>query len=268
MIQPTRNLAAMKPKGHWGARMNTGKLSEAAILVVGWGTPTHQDSKHGTLSESEQKRDPNVLRNQAHLAGWPSPQAHDTHERGNTMADHHHYPHDLSNAAEMAGWPTPRNEDSEQTGAHRGVPDTLNSAAKLAGWATPLEDDAANVNPKTSRRVEGGAGLAGQTQIALAGWSTPNAPRPHDTEASAGMDFTGQNQNWLGREVLGTKANSFTVATGSSDGSRLNPAFSLWLIAGDSVTPELIRTCPRGLVPSGRQGTRSLFRSPLSSSAR
>jgi hypothetical protein len=40
--------------------------------VSGWGTPTDQDAKHSSYSESEQKRDPNVLRNQVYKAGDPT----------------------------------------------------------------------------------------------------------------------------------------------------------------------------------------------------
>ncbi len=39
----------------------------------GWGTTTAQDAKHATLSPSEMKRDPAILRNQVHTAGWATP---------------------------------------------------------------------------------------------------------------------------------------------------------------------------------------------------
>jgi hypothetical protein len=182
------------------------------------------------------------------LAGWASPQASDWKNKSyswdTALSTGRQFP--------LAGWNTLRSTDGTKGGPNqsRGA---LSHDAVLAGWATPtkrdLKDGIASLetNPVNSR-----LGM----QIKLSGWSTPNAPRPHDTEASAGVDFLAQRQNWLGREVLGTKADSFTVATGASDGSRLNPSFSLWLIAGDSVTPELIATCPRGLVPSRRRATR------------
>jgi hypothetical protein len=50
-----------------------GTVPENALLgrvawLASWGTPTKQDARHGTLSPSQQNRDPNNLLNQAYLA--------------------------------------------------------------------------------------------------------------------------------------------------------------------------------------------------------
>jgi len=52
--------------------------SEAEKMkLVGWGTPIVQNSRHKTFSPSEQKRDPNCLHNQVHLAGWSTASSRD-----------------------------------------------------------------------------------------------------------------------------------------------------------------------------------------------
>jgi len=60
-----------------GAHRGKADTLNSASKLAGWGTPTSQDAKHASLSPSEQKRDPNVLRNQAHLAGWQTPMVND-----------------------------------------------------------------------------------------------------------------------------------------------------------------------------------------------
>lgn len=58
------------------------KLRDFAMLAqpipAGWQSPTVQNARHGSHSESEQGRDPNVLHNQVYLAaGWATPTAHE-----------------------------------------------------------------------------------------------------------------------------------------------------------------------------------------------
>lgn len=62
--------------GNYGTKMQV-MLGSQVRLLAGWGTPTVQDAKHSTLSPSEAKRDPNVLRNQVQLAGWATPSSRD-----------------------------------------------------------------------------------------------------------------------------------------------------------------------------------------------
>ena len=51
------------------SRAATGRTTEylgRTAQLTSWGTPTSQDAKHATFSASEMRRDPNILRNQAH----------------------------------------------------------------------------------------------------------------------------------------------------------------------------------------------------------
>lgn len=75
----------------------------------GWGTPTAQDAKHGSLSPAQEARDPNVLHNQAHLAsGWPTPQARDHKGAPNPGNELTHNARPLNEVARLtSGWPTP-----------------------------------------------------------------------------------------------------------------------------------------------------------------
>jgi len=45
--------------------------------LAGWGTPTAQAARHGSVSPAEEMRDPNNLWIQAHAAGWNTPAASD-----------------------------------------------------------------------------------------------------------------------------------------------------------------------------------------------
>jgi len=74
---------------------------------------------------------------------------------------------------------------------------------------TPQEDDASNVTPNPNRRL----GLYAQV------FPTPNTPRPHDNDNTAGMDYPSQNQFDLARAVGTTK-----------ESGALNPAWVEWLM--------------------------------------
>jgi len=110
------------------------------------------------------------------------------------------------------------------------------SAKGSTGWPSPNHNSTGVGN----QGREGGLNL--QTAATLAGWATPTSRDDKD----GASDLSNVPINSL----LGRQATLSTAATDAGDGSRLNVGFSLWLMAGDSVTPELIRTCPRGLVPS------------------
>jgi hypothetical protein len=67
--------------------------------MAGWGTPTGQDAKHATLSESEMKRDLNLLRSQVF----------------GTTASLSPAPMENGGGCQVAGWQTPNAMDGGQT---------------------------------------------------------------------------------------------------------------------------------------------------------
>jgi hypothetical protein len=160
--------------------------------------------------------------------------------------------------AKLAGWNSPRSTDGTKGGPNQSG-GALSHDATLAGWGTPAAQNAKHTSLSASEQKRDPNVL--HNQVHLAGWQTPTVPPPHDNEDSAGQDFPSQNQNHIGRQ-----AGASIAETDAGEGFRLNPAFSLWLIAGDSVTPELIETCPRGLVPSKRRAMRSSSNSRPNSS--
>jgi hypothetical protein len=223
------------------SRVATGRTTEylgrQVNQLAGWPSPT------STERSGQGERNVSLLQD-AKLAGWPSPvteEHRNTRANGNTKAGE-----TLDHAAKLTGWPTPRSEDSEFTGAHRGTPDTLNSASKLAGWGTPTDQDAKHSSLSPSEQKRDPNVL--RNQVYIAGWATPT--RKDDKDGASDLSNVPINS------LLGRQVTLSTAKTDATEGSRLNPAFSLWLIAGDSVTPVLIETCPRGLVPSGQPGTR------------
>jgi hypothetical protein len=160
----------------------------------------------------------------------------------------------LGATAQLAGWNTPRGTDGSK-GSPNQSGDTLSHDATLTGWGTPTSQDAKHSSLSESEQKRDPNVLRNQAH--LAGWATPIDRDWKDTE---GMSLTGINPDGSTRnrmDHLGRQAFLSTAKTDDTGGFRLNPAFSLWLIAGDSVTRELIATCPRGLVPSRRRGTQS-----------
>lgn len=100
--------ANARPYSERCGKPNGEQLNNAAVHLASWGTPTAQDAKHGNLSESEQSRDPNVLRNQIYLAAWPPPRATDamiarTPEGVAKEIERKKSPQDLIQAATLCG---------------------------------------------------------------------------------------------------------------------------------------------------------------------
>ena len=61
-----------------GAHRGTPDTLTSATRLTHWGTPTHQDAKHATMSPSELARDPGNLRAQAaNMATWATPTVRD-----------------------------------------------------------------------------------------------------------------------------------------------------------------------------------------------
>ena len=193
-------------------------LTEAARLT-GWPTPATQNADGGARQQWDD-RGWNTLHSVARLAGWPSPQAHDVTTRGNTEADNHYYPHDLSNAAHLAGWNSPRATDGAKGGPNQSG-GALSHDAHLAGWATPTVRD--------------------------------HKDSPNDSVMGVNPDGSPR----VRLDTVGRQARLSTAPTAGGGGFQLNPAFSLWLQTGDSAIHAVIASCPRGLVPSRPQATRS-----------
>ena len=102
----------MKPKGHWGAGMNTGSLSETAQLVS-WPTPVVQDAANA--------RNATAVRRNPESA----------HHSGTMLLD----------AVTMASWPTPQNRD------HKGAPGK--TARANGGFQASLPADIASASGPT-----------------------------------------------------------------------------------------------------------------------
>lgn len=99
----------------------------------------------------------------------------------------------------LSGWPTTTAGDAASTGnltANRksdapfnsGV--TMTDAATLSGWPTPCQQDGPNGGP-----AQGAGGLPGCAP--LVGWKTPNCPRSHDSDQSAGRVYPSKKQQDL-----------------------------------------------------------------------
>jgi len=75
---------------NYNAAGNTDSSRKTESLLAplgGWGTPTTQDSRHATFSDSQQQRDPNVLSNQVFMAGWATPTSRDSKDGACETAD-------------------------------------------------------------------------------------------------------------------------------------------------------------------------------------
>jgi hypothetical protein len=172
---------------------------------------------------------------------------------------------------DFTGWPSPTAKDRDSSGAsqprtathHPGT--TLTEAARMAGWPSPSWHDGRRpgADMKSTQRRN-----LNRDVVRLTGWGSPSS---RDWKDSSGMSIQGVNPDGsmrtrldqLGRQVVLSVA---PMADGGA--SRLNPGFSLWLMTGDGVIREVIRSCPQGSVPSRPQVTRSASRSRRNSFAR
>ena len=154
VIQPRRDLSKMKPKGHWGAGMNTGSLSETAQLVS-WPTPVVQDAANARNATAV-RRNPEsahhsgtMLLDAVTMASWPTPNATERemtaeeYRRRNTAlkaanANLGTLQLGLGTAVQMASWPTPQNRD------HKGAPGK--TARANGGFQASLPADIASAS--------------------------------------------------------------------------------------------------------------------------
>lgn len=204
--------------------------------LQGWGTPTVQDGRHATVSESEQNRDPNNLRIQVHTtAGWQTPKSatgkYQNGQDGKKWLN-------LEGEAELAGWPTPTSNKTTPQSRDNAC---LARDCALAGWNTPTTEDAGRNGTLEDYRkyVEEGqtSGSRLRAQAQAAGWATcssrdwkdtpgmaTEATNPDGTERTRLDQLPRQAQLASGPPPSGTNAE-----TGKPEGYLLNPHFSRWL---------------------------------------
>ena len=188
----------------------------------------------------------------AQLTGWPTPNAVEpegpadnpalfsvarrTKEPGKTTSN-------LGRMAHMAGWPTPnvpnggriatnaeRRGNSYYYGDRKTQVD-LEFIAQLTGWPTPTA-----AADKDQRSLNGAAMEANRksdanslgTTAQLTDWGTPQSRDWKDTGDQSNIPVDG----YLARQVLSIGETSDTppAPTESTGRSRLNPAFSRWLM--------------------------------------
>ena len=244
----------------------TGKrdcLSDVAKLSpspTGWGTPSARDGKDaGPAFEADPSIVPvgSRLPRQVMLAGWPSETASlaDKGVRSEEGAarefERRGAGADLPTVATLAvdGWQTPTLEDSGRNGSLEGWQKFTdeqqwsqcrlrNQIHTLAGWGSPRSSETGRCrSPEAlARAKERGGSVAAEDQVhLLAGYPTPAAqefePRDIDNMMArrAEQRAMGRNGNGFGL-TLGPTTESSPAPTARRVASRLNPAFSLWLM--------------------------------------
>lgn len=165
-------------------------------------------------------------------------------------------------------WPTPNagpQNDQDSTWQERravakakhgnnGFGLTLVDAVTLTGWATPAARDwksESATDEFNEKRWDHPRGKPLSAQATLAGGKTPNAPRAHDSDNTAGGGYSSKKQQDLPDQTVlvvgGEVLNGSTVPARST--GQLNPAFSRWLMGlpaeWDDCAPTVTRSSRR-----------------------
>lgn len=139
----------------------------------------------------------------------------------------------------LAGYPSPRASDGTRTvwnpspGGGNVQLDRM-VGTWLSGWASPTGQDAHNASGPSQQERNS---LPLNAEVLLAGWGTPAVSDNRDVRYSYGNRNTegkpySVNLRLAGEVQLasGATSSSCPAGTAKSDGRRLNPHFSLWLM--------------------------------------
>lgn len=184
---------------------------------------------------------------------------------------------DLNFVAKLVGWPTPMaGAEATDENNRAGNTDYSRAVESLAGWATPMGGDAKDARNETAnRRTVPPTGIhAGQTLVdQVTGWPMAGWPTPKVEAVRTGRDSLLREGHWsamaleqvaelsvgmvpreleganlTGKRALppGSTPSPYPAATARHAASRLNPAFSLWLMGylPARLTRRWITCCP------------------------
>lgn len=232
---------------------------------TGWPTPRAEDSEQ----TGAHRGNADTLNSASKFAGWPTTAERDW--RDGRSNQHGKNARPLNEVAEMAGWATPRVTNNGNIGnPERGTDGkarledqcfavaglNLEGQVDLAGWHTPdTKPDRPNANSNCVNTVPGLG-----NQALLAGWTTPNVPnggRMGTGELYREDGSKRQRSNEEEARLVSGVESGIPAETGSCDGFRLNPRFSLWLMG----FPDEWASC-------GVRAMQSFLRLPRSSSKR
>jgi hypothetical protein len=225
------------PSGSPICRLRASAPRTSASDCSGWPSPSANGFEPADLERLEERRQAILAKGingngfgltlgqatQLWLVGWASPQASlgGAEPEGKTGRK-------LTTQIQLVGWPTATVNDSRSgrnRTANRSDPEsqhhdglTLVDAAMLSGCSTPTAQDASN-NASPSQQERNSLPL--NVQVKLAGWPT-----------SAATDGTKAPKDHHGRNLTlpGAALKSSPVPMARRVVSRLNPAFSLWLM--------------------------------------